>query len=295
VLYSAEQYARDGWPYPAWRPGTALTWVRGTALADGKPVALPAGLVHLSRALPRPEDALVQSTSNGLAAGATLEDALLGALCELVERDAVMITWLNRLPATELDLATAGGPAAAVARHYAALGVEVRCFVLPTDLPATVVLALGLEDAPDRPATVAAAGCSPSPAVAGPPPSAVADCPAGSPPPDAVDRRLELADDRRGDARVLERPARLDDARDQDCDEQDQPDVLDGSLPALLRDRARQPGVRAAHQLEEHPRPLFVSRPAARRRRPAPAGHAECSADDGDGERRNRCGSAPGS
>jgi ribosomal protein S12 methylthiotransferase accessory factor len=164
VLYAAEQYARDGWPYPPWRPETPLTWVRGAALVDGEPVALPAGLVHLSRALPRPEDALVQSTSNGLAAGATLEEALLGGLCEVVERDALLVTWMNRLPATELDVSAAGGPAGAVARHYAALGVEVRCFVLPTDLPATVVLALALEDAPDRPATVAAAGCSPSPA-----------------------------------------------------------------------------------------------------------------------------------
>lgn len=166
VLYSPEQYARDEWTYPPWDPDQPLTWVRGTSLVSHQAVTLPAGLVYLSNAMPRPEDFLAQSTSNGLAAGASLESAILGALGELIERDALMITWLQRLPAAEIDVRAEGGLSAAVHRHYAALGVEMRCFVLPTDLPATVVLALALDGSPTRPATIAAAGCHPSPAVA---------------------------------------------------------------------------------------------------------------------------------
>lgn len=166
VLYSAEQYARADWPFPPWSPDQVITWVSGTVLGSGEAVAIPAGLTYLSGTLPRAEDAFVQATSSGLAAGASPEHALLSALCELMERDAVMITWLNRLPATELDLTGTGGIAAAIVRHYGALGVQIRCFALPTDLPATVVLALAHQDAPGRPATVVAAACHPCPEVA---------------------------------------------------------------------------------------------------------------------------------
>ncbi len=166
VLYSTEQYARSGFPFQPWDPGARITWVRGRSLGGADPVALPAGAVYLSAAMPLAQDVLAQSTSNGLAAGATLEAAVLGGMCEVIERDAVMITWMNRLPAAEIDVAAAGGFSAALHRHYRALGMRVRCFALATDLPATVVLALGFDDSPHRPATVAAAGCHPAPAMA---------------------------------------------------------------------------------------------------------------------------------
>jgi ribosomal protein S12 methylthiotransferase accessory factor len=166
VLYSTEQYQRDQWPFPPWDASRPLTWVRGTALGSDEPVALPAGLVYLSNAMPRPEDFLAQSTSNGLAAGGSLGHAVLAALCEVIERDALMISWLQRLPGAEIDVRAEGGLSGAVHRHYASLGVQVRCFVLPTELPATVVVALALDDNPQRPATVVAAGCHPSPAAA---------------------------------------------------------------------------------------------------------------------------------
>jgi ribosomal protein S12 methylthiotransferase accessory factor len=188
VLYSAEQYRRKEWPYPPWNPSQPITWVHGHALRvhptappesppttpsreegnryAGEPVALPAGAVYLSATVPRTEDVFAQMTSNGLAAGVGLGPALLGGLCELMERDALMISWMNRLPGVEIDLPRSGGLSAAIHRHYASLGVRVRCFALPTDLPVTAVIALGFDDTADHPATVAAAGCHPSPTIA---------------------------------------------------------------------------------------------------------------------------------
>src|SRR5829696_945228 len=71
--------------------------------------------------------------------------------------------------------------------------------------------------------------------------------------PHPVDRRLELAHDRVGDPLVRERAARLDDAREDHRDEQDQPDVLHRPLPALARPRPRDPRVHLAHRLVAHP------------------------------------------
>jgi ribosomal protein S12 methylthiotransferase accessory factor len=166
VLYAAEQYARPGWPYPAWREDQPIMWIAGVAVADGEPVALPASLAYLSYPPPSPEQLFAPTTSNGLAAGPSVDAAALGGLCELMERDALMITWMNRLPAVELELATSAGIAGALHRHNAVLDVELRAFVLPTDLPATVVLAISSEDRSGVPATVVGMGCHPAPLTA---------------------------------------------------------------------------------------------------------------------------------
>jgi ribosomal protein S12 methylthiotransferase accessory factor len=166
VLYAAEQYARPGWPYPAWREEQPITWIAGVAVADGEPVALPASLAYLSYPPPSPGELFAPTTSNGLAAGSSVDAAALGGLCELMERDALMITWMNRLPAVELELAASAGIAGALHRHYAVLDVELRAFVLPTDLPATVVLAISSEDRSGVPATVVGMGCHPAPLTA---------------------------------------------------------------------------------------------------------------------------------
>jgi ribosomal protein S12 methylthiotransferase accessory factor len=166
VLYSSEQYARPAFPFPPWDVTNEISWIRGVELPSGREVSLPAGFVYLVSPAPRPEDRLTAPTSNGLAAGSSLDRAVLGGLCELIERDAMLTCWLNRLPATELDTATAGPLVAHVVRHYRRQGVVVRAFVLPTDLPATVVMAIAFDDDPAQPAQVVGLGCHPDPAVA---------------------------------------------------------------------------------------------------------------------------------
>jgi ribosomal protein S12 methylthiotransferase accessory factor len=164
VLFSEAQYARPDWPYRPWDADAPVTWIEGVSLASGTAVALPAAFVYLS--LPRPEEQFAPVTSNGLAAGPSVTAAQLSGLCELMERDALMLTWSNRRPAAELELEASGRLPAALARHYAQIGVRVRAFVLDSDLPATTVLALSSEDREDRPATVVGMGCHPSPEVA---------------------------------------------------------------------------------------------------------------------------------
>ena len=103
VLYSEAQYAQDGFPFRPWTPDAAISWIGGIDLHSGDAVPLPAALVHLVYPMPRIEDHFTAVTSNGLSAGPTLARAILGGLYEVIERDALMITWMNRLPAIELD------------------------------------------------------------------------------------------------------------------------------------------------------------------------------------------------
>jgi ribosomal protein S12 methylthiotransferase accessory factor len=66
------------------------------------------------------------SESNGLASGNSLEEAVLQAFLELVERDSVSIWWYNRLQMPEVDLNTLDSPyVQALREYYAQLGREV--------------------------------------------------------------------------------------------------------------------------------------------------------------------------
>jgi ribosomal protein S12 methylthiotransferase accessory factor len=166
VLYSERQYATFDWPYVRWTPDQEVAWINGVDLWNGEPVALPASLVYLVFPPPRLEDYFAPSTSNGLAAGATVPAAVLSGLCEVMERDAMLITWMNRLPATELEFADSSGLSARIYRHFAHFGVKLRAFLMPSDLPAATVMAISFEDDPARPANVVGLGCHPDPDVA---------------------------------------------------------------------------------------------------------------------------------
>jgi ribosomal protein S12 methylthiotransferase accessory factor len=166
VLYSDEQYNSGDLPYTRWREDMDVTWIRGIELPSGLEIAVPASLVYLVHPVPRQEDYFAPSSSNGLAAGPTLEAAILGGICELMERDALLTAWMNRLPAIELDLNSAGTTVSGIQKHYARFSVEVRAFLMPSDLPGAVVMALSCDPDPRRPAQVVGMGCHPDPGIA---------------------------------------------------------------------------------------------------------------------------------
>jgi ribosomal protein S12 methylthiotransferase accessory factor len=76
-----------------------------------------------------------RADSNGVAAGPTLEHAIVAGFLELVERDAVAIWWYNRLGRPAVDLASVSDPVLApLVSHYRRIGREVRVFDITTDL-----------------------------------------------------------------------------------------------------------------------------------------------------------------
>lgn len=165
VLYSPDQYGA-GMPYPEWSPDVPTTWITGTELPSGNPVDLPAALVYLVSPTPRREDHVTAITSNGLAAGPDLTGAILGGLYEVIERDALMITWLNKLPATVIETPQGGCYSAAIIRHYAQFGVTVRLISLATDQAPTVVMAIAENPQGQGAARLIGMGCDIDPVAA---------------------------------------------------------------------------------------------------------------------------------
>jgi ribosomal protein S12 methylthiotransferase accessory factor len=102
-LYADPYYDLPCFPYCRLHRSQSIHWTSGNWLHTSKPVCVPA--LPVFNKLPVPaHERFCQVTSNGLAAGADLNDAAMRATLELIERDAFMLTWYCRLPAQELDV-----------------------------------------------------------------------------------------------------------------------------------------------------------------------------------------------
>ncbi len=105
---------------------------------------LPAQLVFLEAPAGDPHVAV--PTSNGLACARTFDDAVVAGLLELVERDAFMLVWSNRLSLPLLDWRDDAGLVKLDERYFATTGldyaaVDCSCFL---DVP----VALGVVHGP---------------------------------------------------------------------------------------------------------------------------------------------------
>jgi len=157
-LYHPTQYADGSAPYAPVTPDTPLYWVEGRSLTHDRPVLVPASLVYLL-----PLDAFCQQTSNGLAAGRTMAEASLRALCEVIERDAFLVGWLTRRPAPMLDLDAVGVAMTRIAHWYAACGVTLTAHDLTTTTGVPAILARAHDESGRPPIDLIGLGCDPDP------------------------------------------------------------------------------------------------------------------------------------
>jgi ribosomal protein S12 methylthiotransferase accessory factor len=124
-----------------------VDWVAGTALGGCSAVLLPFPLVSLD--FTAAADPRFDRASNGVATGATREDAILAALHELIERDSVRewqaLDIAERIACT-LDHETIPFAwFAAIERRVAAAGARLQCYALPS-LTGTPVFACEIND-----------------------------------------------------------------------------------------------------------------------------------------------------
>lgn len=104
VSYGAGQYRAAGFPFHPFDTERMYLWKDAVEVATGHVHAVPAECVHALHALPESfrRTAYTGTSTSGVAAGRNLDEALMRATLELVERDAFCCAWLG------------GGAAAAV-------------------------------------------------------------------------------------------------------------------------------------------------------------------------------------
>lgn len=95
-LYADDQYARPGFPFAPFDERAPLDWVEARDVHSGEPRLVPLELVHPAAPLAR--QPVASETSNGTAMHLDADRAVTAAICEAVERDAVLVLWHRRPP-----------------------------------------------------------------------------------------------------------------------------------------------------------------------------------------------------
>jgi ribosomal protein S12 methylthiotransferase accessory factor len=95
ILYDQEQQSGVGFGYFSPASDQRIGWIEGWSLTRERPVFVPAFCVYQPYTSTTGELPVVQQITTGLACGATPEEAILAGMCEVLERDATMLLWLQ--------------------------------------------------------------------------------------------------------------------------------------------------------------------------------------------------------
>lgn len=142
--YSAAQLETSTFMRHRVQPGQAMGWMPARNALTDEVVCIPAQLAYLFYAQEhRQEPILGADTSSGAAAGVSYEDAAYRAVCELIERDAFLLHWLNKITPPQIDLETVPVPGVqARVREYATYGLELTVLDITTDIQVPVFLSV---------------------------------------------------------------------------------------------------------------------------------------------------------
>jgi ribosomal protein S12 methylthiotransferase accessory factor len=157
VLYGDAQYAHPDFPFAPFAPQQPIYWTKGCWLDTGEAVQVPALATYLNFPAQACEQ-FGQTTSNGLAAGATFEDAALRALYELIERDAFMLFWLARRPAMRIAGDGCDELTARALRDVERLGARTELYLIDVGTQHPTIVCLGLGDGRSWPAVTIGLG-----------------------------------------------------------------------------------------------------------------------------------------
>jgi ribosomal protein S12 methylthiotransferase accessory factor len=140
-FFSPEQYASSD-SYVAFDEETPVQWVLGENLHNGQPTWIPSAFCYLPDHRRKSEPRIVYSTSSGVACGATKDEALLGGLYELIERDAFLLMWYNRLSLPILDCAGVAEIESGDRAYYDNTGLHYRVVDLSSfcDVPTAMTI-----------------------------------------------------------------------------------------------------------------------------------------------------------
>jgi ribosomal protein S12 methylthiotransferase accessory factor len=145
---------RDKIRYAWFTEDTTLSWTEGRSLTANEPILIPACLVFIPYfpfSRHKGEVAIASSISTGQACALTLGQALLGGLYEIVERDAFMISWLNRLPLPRLDIASSPIVSRIFRERFQREHLEYSLFQMATDIEIPAVLCMMIDRSHDSP------------------------------------------------------------------------------------------------------------------------------------------------
>jgi ribosomal protein S12 methylthiotransferase accessory factor len=165
ALYSPSQLAQPGFLWVPFDEDTPVRWVPALDLCSGKTCHVPAAMVYVPYFYYQGmgEAPIVQPISTGLACHMSLAEAACSAICEVIERDAVTLTWQARMSPPHVLVETLSAANRALVRRFESTGDSVFVLDITLDGGVPTYLAVLRGGAPERAALVIAGAAEPDP------------------------------------------------------------------------------------------------------------------------------------
>ncbi|HEY2172017.1 MAG TPA: YcaO-like family protein, partial [Candidatus Angelobacter sp.] len=144
LLFSEQEQSTSSFPFVRYSDDLAVEWVCGYDLCGRTPVLVPMDCVFTCVESQQP---LVRVDTTGGAAHIDLYQSVLHGLYEVIERDALMITWLCRMGGMRVDLHHEEGPLVDVFQAWAKeIRGECTAFEITTEVGIPTFVALIFSD-----------------------------------------------------------------------------------------------------------------------------------------------------
>lgn len=144
-LPSGDEFKKGKLPYVKYSADLKLHWKECMQILPGETKAglLPASLVYSRYSWKNQKERIAPILSPGTAAHMNYRKAILNGLCEVIERDAFMVTWLQQIscPQIEIDISDFD-VASELFKHLTLLGFKISFFNITTDVGVPVVLSV---------------------------------------------------------------------------------------------------------------------------------------------------------
>jgi ribosomal protein S12 methylthiotransferase accessory factor len=156
ILYNRELYVKHGFRCSQFSPDITIPWIDGYDTFSGKSILIPADFVYP----PIRRKPLVLETSNGAAAHADKVLAILNGLFEVIERDALLIMWLNKLSMPILNVKSLPLGFKESIKSINNFGMEIKLVDLTNDTQVPTIMAACYNKSADKyPSLVIGTGC----------------------------------------------------------------------------------------------------------------------------------------
>jgi ribosomal protein S12 methylthiotransferase accessory factor len=162
ALYSTSQYQNPEFPWRPFHDATTVRWIPAVDAGNGDVCHVPAArcFVPYHYYLQSGDTPIDQPISTGLACHMSQVEASIAGICEVIERDAFLITWQAMLAPPQIRLETLDEENSDLVERFHRTGSTVVMFDITMDHDVPTILSVLRGSRPAAPALVFAASAS---------------------------------------------------------------------------------------------------------------------------------------
>jgi ribosomal protein S12 methylthiotransferase accessory factor len=163
ALHNSEQYLSPGFAFVPFERSTPVRWVEGIDPLTRESVYVPAAMVYLPYTyhVGVGEAPICVPISTGLACHMSFAQAAVSAICEVIERDAITLTWQAMMSPPQILVESLSEENYDLVRRFERTNGKVTMFDITIDAGVPSVLSVLRYQSKERPALVVAGSTSP--------------------------------------------------------------------------------------------------------------------------------------